>query len=699
MRKILLIIVIFTSLAVYAADMLSVHGQIFEVEGASKATDKYQDCDVYEYDGTSQNVIVKAYMNEGTAGVYIWGSGSAYYAYSLYKKSTRLGSTTYSSIPSVTYEGKNYGYLHTYSLSSSKLQDAIDNNMFVIKAVCTVSSTSTQTHSTNTIYIRKAALVKHTVTFDANGGTIPAGGNMGTTPTGHSTSLNEDHTIGTVEVTKGMKYFARMLDDCPSRESYTFEGWYTDPTSGEQVYDNTGYRAVGTYWNSDSQWIGTSNVTLYAHWNPIPYTITFVDADGNTIGTPQVVDYGQSATPPTPPTRNGYTFAGWIGNYQNVTGDATIYASYYKNSEASTVQPGALDGVFSISPTEKVLFSQGNLQYNAATGTHQCADGTVQQGTWRFAEHQYDTLGISQTQKAENYAGWVSAFAWGTSGWNSGANAYQPWAVSGDNYYDYYPGGDYTNDLTGAYENADWGVYNAIFNGGNQPRKWRTLSKDEWQYILNDRPNAKQLCSFVKVKNIPGMILLPDDFVLPDGLSFIPGETEANTNYSESEWLLFELNGAVFLPVDMLYSFSLGHEGWGTANIYYTSTHGGNSEERHAYSVYVKTLSLNSGRYRCDGGQVRVACAVPPTYAIIVQPNDVNAGTTSGSGSFYKGKTQKISAIPAECYEFVQWSDGNTDNPRTIMVTEDATYTAEFEKIAYTVKGEDSAGGKVKVEK
>lgn len=37
-----------------------------------------------------------------------------------------------------------------------------------------------------------------------------------------------------------------------------------------------------------------------------------------------------------------------------------------------------------------------------------------------------------------------------------------------------------------------------------------------------------------------------------------------------------------------------------------------------------------------------------------------------------------ISATPTEYYQFAQWSDGNTDNPRTIVVTGDTTYTAEF---------------------
>lgn len=40
--------------------------------------------------------------------------------------------------------------------------------------------------------------------------------------------------------------------------------------------------------------------------------------------------------------------------------------------------------------------------------------------------------------------------------------------------------------------------------------------------------------------------------------------------------------------------------------------------------------------------------------------------------------TAIIEAIAKENYRFARWSDGNTDNPRTIIVTGDTTYTAEF---------------------
>ena len=69
------------------------------------------------------------------------------------------------------------------------------------------------------------------------------------------------------------------------------------------------------------------------------YSIKFVDADGIQIGETQILEEGQSATPPTPPSREGYTFVGWIGKYTSVDKNATIYASYYKNSDIPELQP------------------------------------------------------------------------------------------------------------------------------------------------------------------------------------------------------------------------------------------------------------------------------------------------------------------------------------------------------------------------
>ncbi len=66
------------------------------------------------------------------------------------------------------------------------------------------------------------------------------------------------------------------------------------------------------------------------------------------------------------------------------------------------------------------------------------------------------------------------------------------------------------------------------------------------------------------------------------------------------------------------------------------------------------------------------------TYTITVNSADPTMGQAFGGGTFHAGETAQISAMANTGYEFVRWNDGNSDNPRTITVTGNATYTATF---------------------
>lgn len=62
------------------------------------------------------------------------------------------------------------------------------------------------------------------------------------------------------------------------------------------------------------------------------YTVTFKDYNENVLDT-QTVEEGNSATPPTPNSRDGYTFVGWNDpvEYKNVTSDLIVRAMYVSN--------------------------------------------------------------------------------------------------------------------------------------------------------------------------------------------------------------------------------------------------------------------------------------------------------------------------------------------------------------------------------
>ena len=67
------------------------------------------------------------------------------------------------------------------------------------------------------------------------------------------------------------------------------------------------------------------------------------------------------------------------------------------------------------------------------------------------------------------------------------------------------------------------------------------------------------------------------------------------------------------------------------------------------------------------------------TFAITTAVNDDAMGSVTEGGEYAYGTEITLTATANSGYRFTQWSDGNTDNPRIVTVTENKTYTAEFE--------------------
>lgn len=221
-----------------------------------------------------------------------------------------------------------------------------------------------------------------------------------------------------------------------------------------------------------------------------------------------------------------------------------------KRQEAAELEriqnEGVLSGEFSIAYNKKVRFSRGNLQYQASTDT------------WRFATNQWDYEGYRNEEIDPDNVGWIDLFGWGTSGYNKKF----PFMIS--RYSSDYISGE-RNISKGKY---DWGVYNAISNGGGKENMWRVLTNNEWRHLFCKRKNASKLFTFGTVAGVKGLILLPDDWEKPlgvrlalsieNGMKYV-GDDEyindvAKTSMfdhnilSINNWRILEENGAVFFP-------------------------------------------------------------------------------------------------------------------------------------------------------
>ncbi len=103
--------------------------------------------------------------------------------------------------------------------------------------------------------------------------------------------------------------------DSTASVTYTFEKWVSNVNGNEEadltnISDN---KAVYAKYSSEAR----------------KYNVKFCDWDGNILDE-QTIEYGQSATSPQEPYREGYRFDKWSSSYNNVTDDLQITAIYIR---------------------------------------------------------------------------------------------------------------------------------------------------------------------------------------------------------------------------------------------------------------------------------------------------------------------------------------------------------------------------------
>ena len=382
---------------------------------------------------------------------------------------------------------------------------------------------------------------------------------------------------------------------------------------------------------------------------------------------------GQTCTLIATPN-DGYTFVNWMENGMEVSTNATYTFTVTGNRSLVAIfalqghtPTGAINGLFSVGENNQVYFSQGNLQYQATTNT------------WRFAENQYDMVGDDNSNISQTYNGWIDLFGWGTSGWDNGNTFFHPWDFDNANSSLYGPCGSYS--LTGEYADADWGVYNAISNGGNQARLWRTLTHAEWDYVFNTRNTSSGIrYAKAQVKGVNGVILFPDNW---NSAWYSPNAANnSSASYSnnimgDTQWSAIETMGAVFLPVAGC-RFETSVYNVGSYGNYWSAS-SFNNDSRLSYSVffYDGDLSTNLDYNRCCGLAVRLVrtAQASTSYSIEAVPNPFEGGSVTGAGTYANGQTCTLTATPNEGYTFVNWTENGG------MVSTDATYT-------FTVSGD-----------
>lgn len=136
-------------------------------------------------------------------------------------------------------------------------------------------------------------------------------------------------------------------------------------------------------------------------------------------------------------------------------------------------------------------------------------------------------------------------------------------------------------------------------------------SADEWWYLFKDRPRADELFAHATVNDVHGLILLPDNWQIPKGITLTTSKEMgftwdenskaygssvngyARNKYTAKQWQLLEFAGAVFLPAAGSNGINGEIYGW-----YWSSSESADKKYAHAVCISGNELSL----YTLKGG-------------------------------------------------------------------------------------------------
>ncbi|NLG18079.1 MAG: hypothetical protein GX556_12175 [Fibrobacter sp.] len=120
----------------------------------------------------------------------------------------------------------------------------------------------------------------------------------------YTVKFNKQSGMGGSDSVKATMGLAMPVATAPTREGYTFTGYWDSTSGGTQYYSSS--------MSSSNNWNKGQNTTLYARWTGKSYTVLFNKQNG-TGGSDSVRAFmGSSMPSATAPKRTGYSFTGYF---------------------------------------------------------------------------------------------------------------------------------------------------------------------------------------------------------------------------------------------------------------------------------------------------------------------------------------------------------------------------------------------------
>ena len=533
----------------------------------------------------------------------------------------------------------------------------------------------------------------------------------------------------------------------PEREGYTFTGWSADFSNVTSNLNITALYTAKTYNVTFKNWDGsvlkidavtyggtavppteepkrddyifvgwdgdysnvTADITVVAKFVGHYLTVRFLDYDGTVLWT-SITNYGEKAIAPEQPQREGYSFTGWDKDYNVVTDNMDIYATYSIRSfhvrffDIDTSTPvSEQDVVYLQSATAPTLSAHEGKTFKGWSEDF----STIKQDVDIYAI--YETTTYTVTFVNYDSQMWTQTVGYGMSAVAPALEARYGFDFIG------WTGGDYTNvtsnmTLTAQYQRTTYTVTFVDYLGtlssqtvehGMRPSE-PTARVDVGHLFAHWDKNFDYITSDLTINAVYTDITFTVTFRDYDG-TFLSSQ---DVSYGGSATAPAQptRSGYVFLAWDQDFSSV-------TANMTVTATYRKDILDvtfREWNGEVITVVQVQYGStpvaptpkeregYHFTGWDKDITAVHEDLdvkaqyeineYLVEVRSADFMLGVVTGGGYFTHGQTADINAIPDEEYELVAWLNGNTNEPiegltgehLSLVVTSDTSLVAFF---------------------
>ena len=370
-------------------------------------------------------------------------------------------------------------------------------------------------------------------------------------------------------------------------------------------------------------------------------------------------------------------------------------------AQTTAAAPYVGKGKFSVGLDDKVFLAKSNLCYTPSTNT------------MAFCPYGWSRIYDRNADISPTCAHPIDLFYWGATGF---AGSPMPYEKDVDKFqcgHGLYSGHSFHDGYTFAYSQGGTAQTLATDNfdlawqysvAGTPTGTFSTLTEDQWHYLLYYRANANDLRGMATVAEVPGMILLPDTWITPFGMEFIPQGSGTQQPYNENvytmtEWEDLESQGAIFLPAAgyrYMYTNTQGETNLivnpkDDMGRYWTATAADADNTRKAKDVFFYGYNRGSAydnliigeADRDMGYAIRVydSQIVNRTAATLVDKGEVNLQLNANGQVTWEGHTY---TAPGTYYYTKLNADGYKDWRYTVNVTSYVPYrTLHVEYVYY----------------